>query len=70
MDQTRLVVMCSPIFKLNIDIIFIQIKSKLVEKKKKVNTTKFAHQIFDVHKIYHNLFNSQPILMIKCLKFT
>ena len=32
-----------------------------------VNTTQVAHQIFDVHEIYYNLFNSQPILMIKGL---
>ena len=32
-----------------------------------VNATKITHQIFDIHEIYHNLFNSQPILMIKGL---
>ena len=32
-----------------------------------VNTTKVARQIFDVQEIYYNLFNSQPILMIKGL---
>ena len=38
-------------------------------EKKMVNTAKVAHQIFDVHEIYHNLFNYQLILMIKGLKF-
>ena len=41
----------------------------MVEKKKTVNATKVAGQIFDIHEIYHNLFNSQPILMIMGLKF-
>ena len=31
------------------------------------NTARVACQIFDIHKIYHNLFNSQQILMIKGL---
>ena len=41
---------------------------KKKKKKKTVNTAIFACQIFNIHKIYHNLFNSQPILMIKGLK--
>ena len=32
-----------------------------------VNTARVARQIIDIHEIYHNLFNSQLILMIKGL---
>jgi hypothetical protein len=35
-----------------------------------VETAKVARQIFEFHKIWHKLFNSQPILKIKGLKFT
>ena len=31
------------------------------------NTARVACQIFDIHEIYHNLFNSQQILIIKGL---
>ena len=35
-----------------------------------VETAKVARQIFEFHEIWHKLFNSQPILTIKGLKFT
>ena len=35
-----------------------------------VKNTKNAHQIFEFHKIWHILFNSQPILMNKSLELT
>jgi len=35
-----------------------------------VKNTKNARQIFEFHKIWHILFNSQPILMNKSLKLT
>ena len=38
--------------------------------KKMVEIAKVARQIFEFHEIWHKLFNSQPILTIKGLKFT
>ena len=66
--------MCRHKIYLNFDKIYLNfypILIKLAEKQiKRDKSAKVARQIFEFHKILHKIFNYQPILMIKVLKFT